>query len=107
MSYEGHVQQLCSNGHYLTADAYSDNLACACGAGIAWSNSVDDTNGDSFGVIPPEEFEKILVQEAVVETCNLGHNHVTSLAVYRIPQEGELQRFYLDYRTEKLAPIDG
>lgn len=106
MSYEGYVQQLCTNGHYSQADAYADGFACVdCGAEIAWTNAVDETNCDSFGYIPPEEFKKILVKEETVEVCNLGHAHITSPAVYRIPAKDELQRYHRDYRTNNLEKL--
>lgn len=50
MSFEGYEEVICANGHYDTADVYSDskllNNKCAlCGANFHWFNLVDTTNG--------------------------------------------------------------
>ncbi len=102
MSYEGYVQGICENGHlthfqepYIWGD--SKPHACeVCEASIAWHNPVDQTNCDDFGIIPQSEFDKLLVEAEIVETCSLGHQHVTKQAVYRIPTDNELKRYYLD-----------
>lgn len=51
MSYEGHKEWLCAKGHYFCTDVYEDDpVACwICGAVLAWSHSVDDTNGPEDG----------------------------------------------------------
>lgn len=57
MSYEGHEQLWCSNGHYSECDAYDDvpKTCRFCGAEIVFSNSVDDTNCQSYGYIRPKK----------------------------------------------------
>lgn len=49
MSYEGFNEQLCRNGHYSAQDCYADRpKSCPhCGASIAYSHAVDQTNGYS------------------------------------------------------------
>ncbi len=100
MSYEGYEQHICAHGHLFTNhDIYSgmysdlDVPVCHCGQKSVFSNSVDETNCDSFGIITPEEFQKYLVKEAVYQECNLGHHHLVSHAVYRIPEQG-FERYF-------------
>lgn len=108
MSYEGRVQHICANGHYSETDAYMSGFKCeSCGQPSAWSNSVDDTNCDEAGIIPQSVLrEKFLVSEQVVETCNLGHPHVTQPEVFRVPMEEEtgLLRHYWDYKKDVYVP---
>jgi len=110
MSYEGHHQFLCANGHLWSAPenyGTEEYEPCPyCKAEIAFDNPVDDTNGDEYGVIPPEEWEKLLVSKAVYETCNLGHQHCTMEAVYRIPTNEEAQtlRHFWDWETKTRQP---
>lgn len=105
MSYEGYVQCLCKNGHLYTVDAWEEDDVCpSCKAPRAWSNGVDQTNGDEDGHIDMKHF---LVKEAVVETCNMGHGHITSEAVYRVPSKDEVDKVatYRDWRTNKTTYI--
>jgi hypothetical protein len=54
MSYEGRMQLLCKQGHYMEIDCYADEpKRCDCGAEWAKKNSVDDTNGEAAGYIEP------------------------------------------------------
>lgn len=114
MSYEGYTQNICDNGHLFDSSEgyfgdYSDNNNhCPdCKATTAWSNSVDQTNGDEVGIIPVEQFQKLLISKAVVQTCNLGHPHQISPAIYRLPKEGELIRHYRNGLTvsARLIPL--
>src|SRR5690348_692216 len=99
MSYEGYEQNICANGHlYNSNDVYhmgDSHAACPhCDAACAFSNSVDDTNCNSFGIIL--DWSSFLVTEAVFEKCNIGHQHLVTEAVYRIPTKEEakaLQHF--------------
>jgi hypothetical protein len=50
MSYEGYTQVICENGHLFERDCRDDSL-CDCGALDAWTNEVDDTNCDAYGII--------------------------------------------------------
>lgn len=88
MSYEGREQHICSNGHLFEMDG--------CKAKSVWENMIDDTNGGSVGEIMESEFNKLLISPAVIETCNLGHQHQTSPAIYKIPKEGGLRRGFSD-----------
>ena len=90
--YEGFCQAICMRGHY---SVFPDNRMleeqthCDCGVPYAWWNFVDDTNCDQYGVIPNFVMDKFIIKPQVVEKCNLGHEHVTSRAVYRFPTEVE------------------
>ncbi len=56
MSFEGYMQYVCANGHLVECDVYMETVrhspgegvfhkTCLdCGAPIAWSNCVDETN---------------------------------------------------------------
>lgn len=94
MSYEGYDNFLCRNGHLRGFDAHDDmdvRLYCcpACGAGAAWWNSVDETNGiDEDTGHCPGYVELELATPAIYETCSLGHRHVTCEATYKIPPKG-------------------
>lgn len=100
MSYEGFMQVLCENGHYSHEDDgcpmfwKRNDYVChalingeVCGSTkYAWSNPVDETNGadpdtgDCPGYIHLE-----IKTPAVKKTCNMGHDHLISHAVYHIP----------------------
>lgn len=73
-----------------------------------WYNLVDDTNGEASGEIPEDEWAKLQLTEKVVEKCNLGHDHVTHEATYRIPTKEELKsmRHYYDFEEEKMCLLD-
>lgn len=99
MSYEGHNQFICKNGHRFNApESYgnADNRCDVCGQEPAWCNSVDDTNCESDGIIL--DFSSLMIEPAKSEVCNLGHVHVTQHARYRIPSQEEAQalRHYWD-----------
>lgn len=100
MSYEGREQHICANGHLFEIDCRfsyddEDTAQCSyCEAKSVWVNHIDDTNGEQYGIILQSEFKKLLIGSGKIETCNLGHAHVTSHNVYRIPKENELQQYY-------------
>lgn len=95
MSYEGFIQALCEKGHYnqfedrMDFDPEAYGSCRICKSKIAWVNSVDDTNGDAWGFIPPDLFNAFLSSFEKVETCNLGHQHITSHATYDQPSAEE------------------
>ena len=94
MSYEGYVQYLCKNGHARTRDAYDDfergEYKCdACGAGLAWENHVDLTNGsfDMDGKTRIDGFVELEVDKPA-EMCKCdkcGNEHIIKEATYKIP----------------------
>ena len=91
MSYEGYEQHLCSIGHYFTVEcSYSyddDEVLCpVCKNPSAFCNAVDETNCEAMGKI---DMDVLLVFAAKSKTCDMGHEHVTQHAVYRIPSEEE------------------
>lgn len=91
MSYEGYEQFLCSNGHYMTADAYADPIqVCKCGAKVVWWNSVDITNGtyDEDGNRIDGYVELQVKQSAVYEECPCCHHReLKSEETYHIPTD--------------------
>ena len=95
MSYEGYEQHLCKNGHRFFCDCFEEVGVCpVCEVESIWSNPVDETNCESYGIIPEWEWKKLLIKDAVVETCNLGHHHITSEAIYKVPEDSNKIRYY-------------
>jgi hypothetical protein len=101
MSYEGYSQCICENGHLFIGGG-SDGCP-KCFADVAWYNMVDDTNGDSVGII--QDFSPVLVEPAEIQVCNLGHSHVTKEAKYRVPKPDELKRWHRDYESGEFKEI--
>ena len=95
MSYEGHIQALCENGHYNSYDeSYEDESpACSvCGAPIVWTNSVDDTNNDAFGEVLMKQLEIHPEEYTITKEVVDGRSVVITRripAVYRIPNKDE------------------
>jgi hypothetical protein len=107
MSYEGILQLLCTNGHYWTINFREEDLVIKCpicSEPVVFRNSVDNTNGDSWGMILMEHFLKT---PEVKQTCNLGHEHVVQAATYQIPTREERNQFrcYIDWKSEKMKFI--
>lgn len=87
MSFEGRWQNICGNGHYYERDVYymepREDDCPYCGDACAWSNLIDDTNGEEDGKIEPR-----LKTDAVWCTCpECGIQHVKEIAVFHIPKE--------------------
>lgn len=91
MSYEGHIQQLCVDGHYNVIDVYDHNtmICVECGLEIVWENSVDTTNCDSVGELDIEVFR----------IKGTGPLHQT-LRRYRIPTAQETFKYRQMYAME-------
>jgi len=109
MSWEGHSQNFCENGHYFGGSAGFDSepTHCPfCKAKVAVCHLVDDTNIDAVGTITDEGLATFLLEPEETATCNLGHVHVTKHAVYRIPTREELQKLehYWDQEEGKFIP---
>jgi hypothetical protein len=91
MSYVGYEQHLCKSGHLFAQDSEYfpgevDAPNCPyCGEPSVFFNSVDNTNGEEWGLIPEEEWKGLQITEEVRKICNLGHEHVIAKATYRIP----------------------
>ena len=112
MSYEGHTQGLCKNGHTIKFPSYYDidyeqekmkSWRCpartnniVCNETLGETNSVDDTNCDSYG-------ERLLIETspAEVRTCDLGHQHDWTSARYRFSEE----RYYYDSESGERVPL--
>jgi hypothetical protein len=98
MSYEGYEEALCKNGHRYFFGAFEENARCPyCGADCAWSNSVDTTNCNKDGKLSEKGWNYLLISLEEIQTCNLGHKHVTKEAVYRIPKHREMDSFRTYY----------
>lgn len=94
MSYEGSEQHLCANGHLYEIDCYITGIGCDCGAESVFYNSVDDTNGERYGWIPPWEWIKLELTPIKLETCNLHFTHITEEPTYKVPDKPELIRYW-------------
>jgi hypothetical protein len=98
MSYEGYCQIIGVCGHYYeNSDTYNydeetpEKKCQYCGADRAFENAVDQTNNPSDGFI---DFNKhFLLTAAVVDVCNLGHQHIVIYSTYRIPTKEEAEKF--------------
>ena len=104
MSYEGYRQCICALGHYWECPEQYDFLKpiCPiCKEEAKWQNNVDDTNCDSYGVIPPFELAKLVIKNAVSCTCVCGNCHESAPTLYRIPSndEWEQMRHLRHYRS--------
>jgi rRNA maturation protein Nop10 len=103
MSYEGSEQCICADGHFFVKDAYGESEKCpTCGSEIAFCNGIDDTNCDSWGRIPPEKFQELLIVAAVVETCShCGHTKQLEAPRYRVPDKewAAKNRTWYNYET--------
>ena len=98
MSYEGHVQCLCSKGHLTEIDCRDKNQVCDCGEKFDFWNSVDDTNCEGNGKL---HFDKhFLLSAAKMEVCNKGHQHEVEPATYRHPTDEEVENLATYYEWE-------
>lgn len=111
MSYEGYEQHICKNGHRFDISSQFDYWespsvpSCYhCYKNSVWCNSVDDTNGENTGKIL--DFSSFLIDAEIVETCNLGHRHLTRPATYRIPSEEETSALRMYWDGEKYEKLE-
>jgi len=99
MSWEGWVQLVCERGHSHACDGYEFEFVqeyweCPdCGAGLAWYNVVDVTNGsfdDDDNRI--DGYVQLKIREAHRCECpTCGTEHSSSPTEYEIPKdEGHL-----------------
>jgi hypothetical protein len=108
VSYEGYVQCLCENGHYYEnhRDPEWDDLSVAaicpvCRAVPVWKNSVDESNHDSYGIIPIEQLNaSFLATPEETRVCDLGCLHVVRYATYRIPSAA-VTRWMRHHRNDR------
>jgi hypothetical protein len=85
MSYEGHIQNICKNGHLFECDSYIPKTTCpVCLASIAWSNEVDDTNGEEYGHVDLDPFRR-KAGSRVTEQTSKGWRTIEYHAEYNIP----------------------
>lgn len=86
MSFEGYCQSICSNGHYYTFDTYDSETNCPyCNGEGAWTNSVDDTNGECVGYIPKESLNIFIIDAYQPPECFIYPGEMNELLIYRIP----------------------
>lgn len=114
MSYEGYEQLLCANGHARSVNAmetmYGDfdvsTWKCSCGAGLAWFNCVDQTNGSFHTcsttgkqVRTDGHIELEVDKSAVTKTCECcGHTAIVEEETFKIPLEGGHRVNELDWK---------
>lgn len=107
MSYEGHIQFLCKQGHYWE-EGYmygeEQGFCPTCKEVAVWSNSVDDTNCDNSGEIDMAAFLVKPAEKCVCSCC--GHEHKKGQDIYRIPNPYETARArkFWDSHTERWIP---
>lgn len=102
MSYEGHTQNICERGHYFEDDAHEEEPLCTCGAAAVFTNQVDDTNCDAYGLIPVEEVAKLKIADRVTETCPCcAHEKVIERERYRVPSREEQKAMQHRWDHEK------
>ena len=95
MSYEGHIQCLCSKGHLTEIDCRDEDQVCDCGEKFDFFNDVDDTNCEGNGKL---HFDKhFLLSAAKLEVCDKGHQHEVEPAVYRYPTDEEVENLFTYY----------
>jgi hypothetical protein len=92
MSYEGYIQQVCPNGHYLEVDCYAadldDEKSCPhCGEEWAWENSVDTTNGEHQGRIEPTQLTPALYRPKGTVTWYTLEDLEVQRATYEVPDD--------------------
>jgi hypothetical protein len=96
MSYEGHVQAICTEGHYRVWDTYDEPDVCSCGAAFGMTNMVDDTNGEAYGEIQMKDLAKFLKKPADLCPCC---KQATSEPLYNVPdanQQNQMRTFRPD-----------
>lgn len=106
MSWEGYSQNFCKEGHYFVGSAGYDSepTHCSCGSEVAYCHIVDDTNCDQVGFIPDEVRATLLLEPEETAVCNLGHVHVTKMAVYKIPTREEARALEHYWDGKKFVP---
>jgi len=97
MSWEGYVQVICINGHYSTADGYGDypEKCPDCGAAVAETNLVDETNGCEGNPCQCGAKAVVEVEPPVYETCSLGYSHIKEEGKYKLgePEKHGIEAF--------------
>lgn len=107
MSWEGHSQNFCMNGHYFEGSAgfHSEPTHCPyCKVEVAYCHVVDDTNCEADGTITEEGLATLLLEQEEIATCSLGHIHVVKHAVYKIPTREEARALEHWWDGEKYKP---
>ncbi len=104
MSYEGYTQNICKAGHYYERDCYEEYELCGvpgCTEPPAWSNSVDQTNGEEFGVIPDEKLDTFIISKPGTHECPTCHHvKLEGYTIYRIPTKEETREMRHAYRWD-------
>lgn len=106
MSYEGYNQCICEAGHYF--ERYEgEECVCdevGCGKPPVWSNPVDTTNCDNWGIIPDSLIKKALVEPLKVVEVDGRKGYLPEL--YRSPTEEETAswRHFKSWKDNTLYP---
>lgn len=95
MSYEGYDQILCKNGHLFEYDCYVSPIDChesvwhcpICNEGMAWWNSIDQTNGvDEETNLYPGQIVLEYKTQPKYEVCiHCGNSKLIEKETYIIP----------------------
>uniref|UniRef100_A0A6H2A3L7 Uncharacterized protein n=1 Tax=viral metagenome TaxID=1070528 RepID=A0A6H2A3L7_9ZZZZ len=104
MSFEGHYQFLCKNGHLFSKDCWigdpweKQHICPSCKSGAAWWTLIDETNGpgiydDEGNLIDankyPGQIDLEVEESAVACQCDkCGNTHISKPARYKIPENG-------------------
>lgn len=86
MSYEGYTEYLCAAGHYSSQNVYDGDLKeCPhCGARLAFSHEVDETNGyDESHPYTCDAPKEEIGFDDVWHVDHYGNRYTTKLARYR------------------------
>lgn len=109
MSFEGFDRILCKSGHLHTFDVYDQNFhyegwRCPwCGEPIAWSETIDQTNGYD----PESETKLRLRKKAEVHTCKECKQLVVNgYDIYYIPKSKQPKR-KVPKKIEEQYSFDG
>lgn len=105
MSYEGREEYLCEGGHRFSVNSgngrFTRTITCPyCKKPWVFLNDINDTNCESYGEIPKEEWQKFLLTPEVKKTCDLGHEHVIQEATYRKPTDDEAENIRTYFQTQ-------
>jgi len=102
MSYEGYEQYMCANGHFWEEPCSYDwgareIIACpdlvgrdedgkpiTCNQPVVWHNSVDETNGDEYGIFLVKDL--VNKEDAKWEECSsCGNKKLISDETFEVP----------------------
>lgn len=93
MSYEGREEFLCTKGHYFVMDCNADDptFCVRCKAPIAYTHSIDDTNGtDENDPSTMPALKQVIAHEDDWRIDHYGNKYALQIRLY-CPLDGEWQ----------------